>query len=269
MSVLKIWAGASCLTIALSSGLMAEVTVSQSNDPSAAMDSRVTRLLVQEHTMLAGVDIAILAGTAPDLAPVARASSSTAPAGGMPFWGRGKAVPAGPRVTDPVWLAAQPVPKGDANFQCLATALYFEARGEGVEGQVAVAEVILNRVDSGLYPRTVCGVVKQGGRGGCQFSYTCDGRADTIRERGAYEVSARIARAMLDGAPRRLTDGATHFHTPAVRPGWSKRFVRTARIGRHIFYRQPGALSPMPVVAEARPANTPWAARNRAESRQD
>jgi len=139
------------------------------------------------------------------------------------------------------WLAAQPAPEGDADWQCLTEAVYFEARGESLEGQIAVAEVILNRRDSGLYPRSVCGVVKQRGGGGCQFSYVCDGRADRMREKAAADLAGRIARAMLDGGPRVLTDGATHFHTGGVRPEWSKRFARTAKIGAHVFYRQPGA----------------------------
>ena len=138
------------------------------------------------------------------------------------------------------WLMAQPAPKGDAQWECLTEALYFEARGEGLEGQIAVAEVILNRVDSPLYPRTVCGVVKQRGSGGCQFSYVCSGKSK-LREKAAANLAGRIARAMLDGAPRLLTDGATHFHTRGVKPGWSKRFSRTASIGSHLFYRQPGA----------------------------
>jgi spore germination cell wall hydrolase CwlJ-like protein len=100
-----------------------------------------------------------------------------------------------------------------------------------------VAEVILNRVDSPLYPGSVCGVVGQG----CQFSYACDGRPDVMTDAAARSVAARIAAAMLGGAPRLLTQGATHFHTPAVRPSWSKRFPRTATIGFHHFYRQPGA----------------------------
>jgi hypothetical protein len=136
------------------------------------------------------------------------------------------------------WLYARPAPDGDADWQCLTEAIYFEARGESLAGQVAVAEVILNRVDSPLYPRSVCGVVKQRGGGGCQFSYVCDGRTDRMREKRAADLAARIARAMLDGAPRVLTDGATHFHTRAVRPGWSKRFDRTALIGSHYFYRR-------------------------------
>ncbi|MFN4193706.1 MAG: cell wall hydrolase [Tabrizicola sp.] len=138
------------------------------------------------------------------------------------------------------WLMAQPAPSGDEEWQCLTEALYFEARGESLDGQIAVAEVILNRVDSPLYPRTVCGVVKQRGGGGCQFSYVCSGKTK-MRERAAADLAGRIARAMLDGAPRLLTEGATHFHTRGVKPGWTRRFARTAAIGAHYFYRQPGS----------------------------
>ncbi|HLQ19369.1 MAG TPA: cell wall hydrolase [Tabrizicola sp.] len=138
------------------------------------------------------------------------------------------------------WLMSRPEPTGDEQWQCLTEALYFEARGESLDGQIAVAEVILNRVDNPLYPRTICGVVKQRGGGGCQFSYVCNGRTK-MREKGAADLAGRIARAMLDGAPRVLTHGATHFHTRAVRPSWSKRFAKTAAIGAHLFYRQPGS----------------------------
>jgi spore germination cell wall hydrolase CwlJ-like protein len=138
------------------------------------------------------------------------------------------------------WLAAQPVPAGNAEWECLTEAIYFEARGESLQGQIAVAEVILNRVDSPLYPRTVCAVVTQRGSGGCQFSYICDGRTDRMRETEAADLAGRIARAMLDGAPRVLTEGATSFHTRSVRPGWSRRYVQTASIGAHLFYRKPG-----------------------------
>jgi spore germination cell wall hydrolase CwlJ-like protein len=138
------------------------------------------------------------------------------------------------------WLMARPNPTGDEQWQCLTQAIYFEARGESLEGQIAVAEVILNRADSPLYPRTICGVVKQRGGGGCQFSYVCHGKTK-MREKRAANLAGRIARAMLDGAPRVLTEGATHFHTRSVKPSWSKRFARTASIGSHLFYRQPGA----------------------------
>ncbi len=141
---------------------------------------------------------------------------------------------------DTTSLVASAQPSGDAEWHCLAEALYFEARGESVEGQVAVAEVILNRVDSVAYPDSVCSVVAQGsgGSGGCQFSYRCDGLSDAIAERGAWAEVGRVARAMLDGAPRDLTDGATHYHSQGVSPSWSRAFPRTASIGAHLFYRE-------------------------------
>ncbi len=139
----------------------------------------------------------------------------------------------------PTFLSTMPAASGGDQWACLTQALYFEARGEGVKGQAAVAEVILNRVDSQRYPRSVCGVVHQSGGGSCQFSFTCDGAPERIREQGAYVRAGKIARLMLDGTSRELTDGATHFHTGQVRPSWARRFPQTAKIGRHIFYRQP------------------------------
>ncbi len=137
------------------------------------------------------------------------------------------------------WLDTQPAATGDANFECLAQALYFEARGETVMGQFAVAEVVLNRVTSDRFPNSICAVVKQGTgrRNQCQFSYTCDGRKEVIGERQAYERVAKVARAILDGAEKELTEGATYYHTTAVRPRWSRAFTNTVRIGVHLFYR--------------------------------
>lgn len=134
-------------------------------------------------------------------------------------------------------LQNTPAKANPVELECLAKALYFEARGEPVAGQQAVAEVILNRRDSGQFPRTVCGVVTQSNSGGCQFSYQCSGRGQTIREKAAYARAEKIAEAALIGAPRDLTDGATYFHARSVSPNWSRRFVRTTRIGAHIFYR--------------------------------
>lgn len=129
------------------------------------------------------------------------------------------------------------------SLQCLAEAIYFEARGESTRGQFAVAEVILNRVDSRKYPGSVCGVVTQGsGKGkrhGCQFSYACDGKKERVVNRAAFVKAAKIGKVLLSGRPRVLTGGATHFHTTSVRPGWSKRLTRTVRIGEHVFYRFP------------------------------
>lgn len=123
----------------------------------------------------------------------------------------------------------------DAELQCLADTLYFEARGESSRGQAAVAEVILNRVESGRFPNSICGVVKQGSSAGCQFSYNC-GKPRPITDRAAYARVQAVARAALV-SPRALTDGATYFHTPQVRPSWSRRFVKTVQIDNHIFYR--------------------------------
>ena len=133
------------------------------------------------------------------------------------------------------------VAQGDEQWHCLTEALYFEARGESDRGVYAVAEVILNRVESPAYPNTVCRVVNQGGSGlyNCQFTYNCDGIADRVREPAAWDRVGRIARAVLDGVDLNLTDGATHYHTTQVSPSWARRFPMTAQIGVHRFYRQP------------------------------
>lgn len=130
---------------------------------------------------------------------------------------------------------------GGDDLACLSRALYFEARGEGAAGMQAVAEVILNRVDSALFPGSICAVVYQGVRnpGGCQFSFACDGNSEAIHEPQAYAEAERIARAMAGGAARTLTGGATHFHTVAVNPNWAAVFPQTAQIGAHLFYRKP------------------------------
>lgn len=134
-----------------------------------------------------------------------------------------------------------PAASGNQEWECLTEALYFEARGESTLGQMAVAEVILNRVDSRKFPKSVCSVVHQGGeaRGNCQFSYNCDGRKELFSEPKAYDRVAKIARIMLDGRERELTDGAVYYHTNAVRPRWARKMERTADIGAHQFYRPP------------------------------
>lgn len=154
---------------------------------------------------------------------------------------RVRAMPAPDFAYTEAFLAAQATPAGGNEWQCLSEALYFEARGESVSGLFAVGEVILNRRDSSAFPGSVCGVVHQGTgrRYACQFTYTCDGHSDRIGNPAAFDRVARVARLLLDGAPRDLTVGATHYHTSAVSPSWSRRFARTATIGAHRFYRQP------------------------------
>lgn len=202
-------------------GANADVTVSTSTNPIEDIDGRLTRLLGAERQGLGAMDQRRLA---------ALALPSTA-------------------VTDlrydPEWLASQPAATGGAQWECLAEALYFEARGETLKGQFAVAEVILNRVSSSNYPDSVCGVINQGTgkRYQCQFTYTCDGHAEVIHEPDAFERVGKVARIMLDGASRSLTSGATFYHTKAVNPSWARQFERTASIGQHYFYRKPLQLS--------------------------
>lgn len=143
------------------------------------------------------------------------------------------------------WLDSQTPAKGDAEWQCLSEALYFEARGESVQGMFAVAEVILNRVDSPSFPDTVCEVIRQGtGRKhGCQFTYTCDGHDEVIAEPRAFERVGKVARIVARTETRPLTQGATHYHTGAVSPRWSRSFAKTATIGVHHFYREPTVIS--------------------------
>jgi len=137
-------------------------------------------------------------------------------------------------------LDAMPEFVGGEQWMCLTEALYFEARGESLLGQFAVAEVILNRVESKRYPSSICGVVRQGiGRlNSCQFSFLCDGLAEQVHEPVAFARAGRIAAMMIEGRPRRLTFGATHYHTLAVSPRWASRLHQTAQIGEHVFYRQ-------------------------------
>ncbi|MEM1383792.1 MAG: cell wall hydrolase [Pseudomonadota bacterium] len=137
------------------------------------------------------------------------------------------------------------VGKRDAEWRCMTEALYFEARGERLIGQVAVAEVILNRVDSRRYPDSICAVVRQGmqRKNACQFSYNCDGLKNHIANRKAYEAVGKVAWVMMEGRPRLLTGKATHYHATYVNPDWASRLVHTARIGTHLFYRRPTQLS--------------------------
>ncbi len=124
--------------------------------------------------------------------------------------------------------------------KCLAEAVYFEARGEAVRGQIAVAQVILNRAFSGKYPETVCGVVYQNKHRhlACQFTFACDNNPDVIREPDMWDRAQKIAKAILDG---RLwlpeVDRSTHYHAYWVRPSWVSEMKRNWKFGVHTFYR--------------------------------
>ncbi len=138
-------------------------------------------------------------------------------------------------------LDAMPEALGGPQWECLSEALYFEARGEDLWGQIAVAEVILNRVDSPRFPNSVCSVIRDGTgrRHRCQFSYYCDGKVETIGNPTAYSRIKKISAMMIEGRARALTGGATFYHTDAVAPSWMNAMKQTAVIGDHIFYRYP------------------------------
>ncbi|MCX7360166.1 MAG: cell wall hydrolase [Alphaproteobacteria bacterium] len=130
----------------------------------------------------------------------------------------------------------------DARQQnCLAQAIYYEARGESQRGQIAVAEVIMNRAKSGYYPSSVCGVVFQGSHRstGCQFTFTCDGSINHRPRGRAWDRAQRVATAVMSGYTRPITQGATHYHTLAVNPVWNSGLVETTTIESHVFYRFP------------------------------
>jgi spore germination cell wall hydrolase CwlJ-like protein len=124
--------------------------------------------------------------------------------------------------------------------KCLANAVYFESRGESVRGQIAVAQVVLNRAFSGYYPDDVCGVVYQNAHRhlACQFTFACDGIPDVISEAEPWERAKRVAKATLDGKIWLPEIGkATHYHAYWVKPWWVRSMRNLSKIGVHSFYR--------------------------------
>ena len=132
-------------------------------------------------------------------------------------------------------------PRPTSEMKCLAEAIYFEARGEALEGQYAVGEVIINRVLSKDFPNSVCGVISEGANrlNACQFSYNCDGKLETITEKKIYERILKLSQMLLEPSARFLTSGATFYHSKLVSPSWSKKFIKTNEIGNHVFYKLP------------------------------
>ncbi len=131
----------------------------------------------------------------------------------------------------------------DRQRRCLATAIYFEARGESEKGQIAVAQVVMNRVRSSLYPDTICGVVFQGQmrRTGCQFSFTCDGRSDFPKDKVQWRRANEIAKRMTEGESFLSDVGySTHYHANYVAPRWRRDLNKVKKVGTHIFYRVKG-----------------------------
>ena len=159
------------------------------------------------------------------------------------------------------------------SLQCLAEAVYYEARSESEDGQRAVAQVVLNRVRHPAYPGSVCAVVYQGpmrAGGGCQFTFTCDGSLARAPFGADWLRARRIASEALGGAVHRGVGLATHYHTHQVLPDWALRLAKVGVIGNHNFYRMHGAWgspaafsrrysgrepSPLTIMATRLPAN--------------
>lgn len=125
--------------------------------------------------------------------------------------------------------------------RCLAEAMYYEARGEGLEGEKAIAEVVFHRMKAAGYPHSVCGVVYQGaGSGhGCQFSFACNGEMLQTKNSSAWARAKRLAIRIVTGVDQlgNETADAISFHAIDVEPGWGDRLVKTIQIGNHVFYR--------------------------------
>lgn len=213
------------LALAVCGPAVAETRLSTSNNSTIALDERLSTLMGAEQKTLSTLrskSFSRLIDTPKDKTPEVPQDLYTRDA-----------------------LRAMPSIGGGDEWACLREALYFEARGETLKGIFGVAEVILNRVDDPRYPNSVCAVVNQGTgeRYRCQFTYTCDGRPEVMGDLRARDLVGKVARIMLDGAPRKLTSGATHYHTKSVNPRWSKVFPRTTTIGYHHFYRQPNRIA--------------------------
>jgi spore germination cell wall hydrolase CwlJ-like protein len=161
------------------------------------------------------------------------------------------------------------------DLDCLTAAVYYEARGESREGQAAVAQVVLNRVRSPAFPKTICGVVYQGAAThGCQFSFACDRTVAAHHEAAAWDRARGVASRALGGYVMSTVAGATHFHVATLGSLWNGSMVKVAQVGQHVFYGFGGhrgvldsaavrnssasdiAVAPKPSIPEAPPAPT-------------
>jgi spore germination cell wall hydrolase CwlJ-like protein len=151
--------------------------------------------------------------------------------------------PGTPAAATMILASATPVAQMRA-LDCLAQAIYYEARSESEAGQRAVAQVVLNRVRHPAWPNSVCGVVYQGpmrAGGGCQFTFTCDGSLRFAPRGDDWVRARRLASEALSGFVYEPVGLATFYHANYVMPAWAPRLLKTAVIGAHLFYRLPGA----------------------------
>lgn len=154
--------------------------------------------------------------------------------------------------------------RAEAEQYCLAQAIYFEARSEPLAGQAAVAQVVFNRIRSGLYPTTICGVVFQNSERylRCEFTFTCEGKSLDVTDAGSWATAVRLARDVTEGRIYNTAVGdATHYHADYVNPRWAAYLEKLDVIGRHIFYRvkpdMPGGVCPGCLLTQRGDTRTP------------
>ncbi|MDX9785903.1 MAG: cell wall hydrolase [Desulfobacterales bacterium] len=124
---------------------------------------------------------------------------------------------------------------------CLSRTIYWEAKGEGIAGMEAIANVVMNRLGHEGFSNTICEVVMQGReQGACQFSWWCDGRSDDVKEVKSYAIAKEIARKALNRQLIDRTGGALYFHHRKVTPSWSSEYIKTVDVGKHVFYKPHG-----------------------------
>ena len=195
-----------------------------------------------------------LAGNRPLLPPLERPSLAQAetlptPAAAPPIAPPpaplpGEAMLASATAAPPFESLAQDDDAARRSLECLTAAVYYEARSEPLDGQRAVAQVVLNRVRNPAYPNSVCGVVYQGSerRTGCQFTFACDGSMAYRREPAAWETAQQVAQAALAGSVYAPVGSATNYHADAIQPWWASSLTKVAAIGSQIFYKVSGAI---------------------------
>ena len=181
-----------------------------------------------------------MAALTPEPSPADTAPAAPPMSGGETIASKGQVTGEGKRPMTPAERLKLDAGGRAKAEKCLAEGIYFESRGEPVRGQIAVAQVILNRAFSGHYPATVCGVVYQNAHRylACQFTFACDRHADVIRDQKAWARAKAIAAGTLDGQLWLPEVGkATHYHAYWVRPWWVRTMTRVNKIGVHTFYR--------------------------------
>jgi spore germination cell wall hydrolase CwlJ-like protein len=209
-------------------------------DPLARKTHRIEPWGPGEQPILEGVPYAIKPNAESDEPPVTTASLPPTSPGGETIAPKGQITGADQRPMSPaerLKLAGAERKKAE---KCLANAIYFESRGEVVRGQIAVAQVVINRVFTEHYPKTVCGVVYQNAHRhlACQFTFACDGKPDVIKDQAAWERATKIANETLDGKLWLPEIGkATHYHAYWVRPWWVRTMTKLHKLGVHTFYR--------------------------------